>query len=112
MNRLLRVHPTTMTIACTFALLGGCGGGDGTGAAADNAPTAESLGGKPVVIVAHAPNLVSRWHEVATSTINVPSSPTGATPEERVGGPDIATVQIAVYDTAMAITGTHKPFAT
>ena len=112
MNQLLRNHPAMITFACTFALLGGCGGGDGAGATADNAPNAEPLGGKTVVIFAHAPNLVSRWHEVATSTINVPSTPAGATPEERVGGPDIATVQVAVYDAVMAIAGTHKPFAT
>jgi hypothetical protein len=110
MNRLFRGHVTTITFACTLALLGGCGGGDGASTA--EGPTADALAARSVALVPAEPNLVSRWHAVATSTINVPSAPTGATPEERVGGPDLATVQIAVYDTAMAIAGTHKPFAT
>ncbi|HWH80872.1 MAG TPA: vanadium-dependent haloperoxidase [Burkholderiaceae bacterium] len=85
-----------------------CGGGGSV-----DSPTAQALGaGQSVELVSHGPNLVSRWHEVATTTINVPSTPAGATPEERVGGPDIATLQVAVYDTAMAIAGTHRPFAT
>jgi len=110
MSRLLRIRPTMITFACTFALLGGCGGGGG---GTTERPTAEPLGvGTSVVITSHGPNLVSRWHEVATATINVPATPTGATPEERVGGPDIATLQVAVYDATMAIAGTHKPFAT
>jgi len=110
MSRLLRIRPTMITFACTFALLGGCGGGGG---GTTERPTAEPLGvGTSVVITSHGPNLVSRWHEVATATINVPATPTGETPEERVGGPDIATLQVAVYDATMAIAGTHKPFAT
>lgn len=108
MNPLLRNHPAMITFACTFALLGGCGGAADGG----EASTAEPLGaGKSVVLTSAGPNLVSRWHDVAISTINLPSTPAGATPEERAGGPDIATVQIAVYDAAMAIAGTHKPFA-
>ena len=102
MNRLL------ISAALTLALAA-CGGGSSTGEAPSADPLASS---KAVVLVSHGPNLVSKWHDVATTTINVPSTPTGATPEERVGGPDIATVQIAVYDTAMAFAGTHKPFAT
>ena len=82
-------------------VLAACGGGSSTSQDDD---LAQALGaGKSVTLVAQAPNLVSRWHEVATTTVNVPSTPTGATPEERVGGPDLATVQIAVYDAAMAI---------
>ena len=110
MTRLLRDHPAMITFACTFALVAGCGGGGGSVA---DTPHEEPLGaGKSVVVTADKPNLVSRWHAVATSTINVPSTPAGATPEERVGGPDLATVQIAVYDAVIAIAGTHKPFAT
>ena len=110
MNRLFPGPVATITFACTLALLAGCGGGDGASTA--EGPTADPLASKSVVLVSPGSNLISRWHAVATSTINVPSAPTGATPEERVGGPDIATVQIAVYDTLMAIAGTHKPFAT
>jgi len=104
MNRSLISAFLTLSLAA-------CGGGDGS--SSGEAPSADPLASsKAVVLVSQGPNLVSRWHDVATTTINVPSSPTGATPEERVGGPDIATVQIAVYDAVMAITGTHKPFAT
>jgi hypothetical protein len=110
MNRLFRANSATITFACSLALLGGCGGGDGASTAEEQ--KADPLAFKSVVLVSAGANLVSRWHEVATSTINVPSTPTGVTPEERVGGPDIATVQVAVYDTVMAIAGTHKPFAT
>ena len=110
MDRLFPRKLASMTLACTLALLDGCGGGDG--ASSTEGPTADSLASKSVVLVSPGPNLVSRWHAVATSTINVPSTPTGATPEERVGGPDLATVQIAVYDAVIAIAGTHKPFAT
>lgn len=103
MNRLLFMTFTALSLAA-------CGGGSSTSQDDD---LAQALGaGKSVTLVAQAPNLVSRWHEVATTTVNVPSTPTGATPEERVGGPDLATVQIAVYDAAMAIARTHKPFAT
>ena len=104
MNRSLISAFLTLSLAA-------CGGGDGS--TSGDAPSADALASsKAVFLVSRGPNLVSRWHDVATTTINVPSSPTGATPEERVGGPDIATLQIAVYDAVMAITGTHKPFAT
>jgi hypothetical protein len=111
MDRLFPDNFARVTVACLLALLGGCGGGDATSTA--DGPSADPLSAKSIVLVSHGPNLVSRWHEAATTTINVPASPTGATPEERVGGgPDIATVQVAVYDAVMAITGTHQPFAT
>ena len=86
-----------------------CGGG-GDDSRSDG--FAEPLGiGKSVVLVSHGANVVSDWHATAINTINVPASPAGATPEERAGGPDIATVQIAVYDAVIAIAGTHRPFA-
>ena len=55
--------------------------------------------------------MVSRWHDVAGVATAVPASPSGATPEERAGGPDMATVQLAVYDAVVAIAGGHKPYA-
>ena len=66
---------------------------------------------EPVVITDLGPNVVSQWNEVAYNTFALPASPTGTTPEERVPNTiDIATVQLAVYDAAMAIAGTHKPY--
>jgi hypothetical protein len=54
---------------------------------------------------------VSVWNEVAVATALVPPSASGATPSERVAGPDVVTVQLAIYDAVMAIARTHKPFA-
>lgn len=93
----------------TAAVVAACGGGgsDVTGGGNSTALAAD----KPIALVSRGPNVVSVWHEIAINTINVPASPTGATPEERVGGPDFATAQIAVYDAVIAIAGTHRPFA-
>ena len=97
-------------VAAAAALATACGGG-GSDIAGDASSSGALAADKPIALVSRGPNVVSIWHEIAINTINVPASPTGATPEERVGGPDIATVQLAVYDAAIAIAGTHKPFA-
>lgn len=55
--------------------------------------------------------LVSIWNDIAFATASVAVSPAGATPSERVPGPDTTTVMLAVYDAVIAIAGTHKPFA-
>lgn len=70
-----------------------------------------SLGsGEPVVIRSHGANAVSLWDEVGNATANAAPSPAGATPEERRGGPDIATMHVAIYDAVITIAGTHQPF--
>jgi hypothetical protein len=91
-------------------VLAGCGGGGSDGSGPQAQALAAGLSG-PIPLVPIGPNVVSDWHAIAVDTINVPATPAGATPEERVGGPDIATVQIAVYDALIAIAGTHQPFA-
>ena len=83
-----------------------CGGGSDL-----TAEERDELLAAPVTITSHGPNVVSRWHEVAGAVVAVPPSPAGATPEERRGGPDMATVQLAVYDAVIAIAGGHKPYA-
>ena len=98
-------------VAAAAALATACGGGGSSDIAGDASSSGALAADKPIALVSRGPNVVSIWHEIAINTINVPASPTGATPEERVGGPDIATVQLAVYDAAIAIAGTHKPFA-
>jgi len=95
--------------ALTALALAACGGGDSGDTAALDAER-ETAQKQSVVVQPGKANLVTMWHEIAISAINVPSSATGATPEERLGGPDIATVQVAVYDAVMAIAGTHRPF--
>jgi len=57
------------------------------------------------------PNPVSIWNEIAVATAALPPAPSGATPSERVAGPDVATVHLAIYDAVMAIARTHKPYA-
>jgi hypothetical protein len=107
MNVQRRARLAPVAVAVLSALtLAACGGGGGDGAQDDRA---EPLNGPKATEVVPGPsNVVTRWHEAAIATINVPASPTGTTIEERVGGPDIATVQVAVYDAAMAIAGTQS----
>jgi hypothetical protein len=64
-----------------------------------------------ITIVPGVPNAVSVWNEVAVATAQVPPAASGATPSERFAGPDVVTVQLAIYDAVMAIARTHKPFA-
>ncbi len=65
----------------------------------------------PLPLPQYGTNAVSFWDEIANTTVNAPASPTG-TDSERLPlhHADMATVHIAMYDAAVAITGTHKPF--
>jgi hypothetical protein len=105
-----------LVLAGALGLLAACGGGGGDAATAeelDDIDRAEALGlRRPIVIGSYGPNVVSIWRDVAAATAAVPVSPTGATLEERVAGPDVVTVQLAIYDAVIAIARTHKPFAT
>src|SRR5262245_25057695 len=106
-HRVTKLH--TVIGACILATaLASCGeGGDTTSAVEDDTLAAN----KRVVIVDHGPNVISIWNEIAFNTASAPASPAGATPEERVPGPDVTTVQLAVYDAVIAIAGTHRPYA-
>ncbi len=88
-----------MSLAAAGLLTTACGGSD--------APQDQS-----VTITVAGPNAVSYWNEVASNTVNVAGTVTG-TPEEKLPNypVDLATVHIAIYDAAMAIAGTHQPFA-
>jgi hypothetical protein len=102
-----------MTLASTLVtastLFAACGGSD---TASIDDERADSLGaGKRITIVSHGPNVVATWHDIAFATASVAPSPAGLTPEERVAGPDLTTVHLAMYDAVMAIAGSHKPFA-
>jgi hypothetical protein len=85
-----------IALACGF--LSACGGGGGDAA--------------PVNLSVTGPNAISTWNEIAGATINQPPAATG-TPEEKspIYSVDLATMNIAMYDTLMAIAPTHKPFA-
>jgi hypothetical protein len=94
--------------AATLTLLGACGGGEADTQAQGSVALAVA---HPVTITSQGENVVSAWNQIAFDTTAVPSSPAGATPEERIAGPDLATVQLAVYDAVIAIAGTHRPYA-
>ncbi|MGJ7497925.1 hypothetical protein ACSFA8_22995 [Variovorax sp. RT4R15] len=98
-----------------LGLLPACGGGGSGGGAG-----VVGLGGlgssaavaPPVKITVTGPSPVSYWNEVAANTINVPAASTGSPAEQRpTSSVDLATVHVAIYDAAMAITGTHRPYA-
>ncbi len=100
MNPLRRNHPAMITLACTFALLGACGGGGGNepgsaahALAADRAEAARA----PVVIQFEGANPVSTWSDIAFRLGGV--------------GHDLVTVHLAMYDAVMAIAGTHRLYA-
>ncbi len=86
--------------------VGACGG-EGGGAGDGGESRAQDLGAR-VALVSHGPNMVSRWDEVAASTING-SGTAATTPEEQmpVYAVDMATVHVAMYDALAAIAGTH-----
>jgi hypothetical protein len=96
-------------VTCATLLSFGCGGG-GELTEPEAEARAEALKA-PITIGSFGANVVSRWHEVTGLTTAVPASPAGVTPEERRGGPDMSTVQLAVYDAVVAIAGGHKPYA-
>ena len=108
MNPLLDTMARTSTLIAATALFAACGGG-GTPAVSTGDVLENS--NKKVVVASFGPNVVSTWHDVAFATVSVPASPTGATPEERVAGPDLTTVHLAMYDAVIAIAGTHEPYA-
>ena len=92
--------------AAALVAVAGCGGGGQQGAVA-----VQEQAKKVVVIPPLQPNVVANWNEIATNTRQRDRAFPAVTDEERRGGPDLATVQLAVYDAVMAIVGTHKPYA-
>ncbi len=96
----IALQVASLALVCA-AVLTACGGSD------DDTPA-----DTPVTITVVGPNAVTRWNEVAVTTINVPAALTGTAEEQRPNsGVDLATVHVAVYDAVMAIVGTHRPFA-
>ena len=65
-----------------------------------------------ITVAKNGPNMVSYWDEVAASTINAPASASDATEAERFPNTsfDMPTVHVAMYDAAMAIEGTYRPY--
>lgn len=105
-----------LAAACLTAMLHACGGGGG-GAADGGAIKASSVqmvdaDAASTPLPNYGPNAVTRWAEAAAATVTRPSVPTGATPQERRSfwPTDLGTVHVAMYDAAIAIARTHKPF--
>ena len=65
-----------------------------------------------VTVASNGPNMVSYWDEVAAATVTSPASASDATEAERFPNYafDMTAVHLAMYDTAMAIAGTHQPY--
>lgn len=95
-------RPAGLPAACVGLLLAACA----TGPAHEPRDAAP-----PVSITVTGPNTVSMWNEIAAATINQPPAATGTPEERRPISADLATVHVAIYDAAMAIAGTHRPYA-
>ncbi len=107
------MHRRTCLAVCVVALTA-CGGGGQNAdvtAAVDGTVNALSAGGGHVSVADLGPNAVSLWSQVGAATVNLPAAPTG-TPEERAPsyGFDMATLHVAIYDAAVAITRDYQPF--
>jgi hypothetical protein len=103
-------------IVISALALGACGGGGGSGEdaqASTDAAREEASHARPITLPDHGSNVVSLWTRVAMDTYNGPRSGPATTPEDlRPLWPmDLATVHLAMYDAAMAIARTHKPYA-
>jgi hypothetical protein len=105
------------------SLLAACGGG-GSGGSEDTAASVaeeeaedqrfESLGGSvPLTLPDHGPNAVQFWGDVANATYNSPNVGAATTANEQrpLWPMDFATVHLAMYDAAMAVARTHRPYA-
>jgi hypothetical protein len=93
--------------------LGACGGGGGDSANAQSEVTEEANHFRPITLPDFGPNVVAYWSRVAMDTYNGPRAGPSTTPEDlRPMWPvDLATAHLAMYDAAMAIARTHKPYA-
>ncbi len=89
-----------VALGCVLLLVGGCKSIEGSALI------------RPVTITSHGVNAVSVWHEIATTTINIPPAASG-TPEERQPNFafDLATLHLAMYEAVNAIAQTHQPYA-
>jgi hypothetical protein len=89
-------------------LLHGCGGGD----SADESDARQAPLAAAVPVAQPGPNMVSYWDEVAAATVTAPASASDATESERFPNYafDMTTMHVAMYDAAMAIARTHRPY--
>lgn len=109
-QRLIPRGGTAIVMAGAMWLFVGCGGGGGD--ADSNIAVRESTQGAAVPVAQDGPKLVADWDKVAAATVNATASASDATESERFPfyAFDMTSVHLAMYDAAMAIAGTHKPY--
>ena len=106
-------HSSRSWIVVGALALGACGGGGGDATSTQSDITEEAARARPIALPDFGPNAVTYWSRVAMDTYNGPRTGTSTTPEDlRPMWPvDLATTHLAMYDAAMAIARTHKPYA-
>jgi hypothetical protein len=111
-DRLIARSAPWLAIA-TLAVLAACGGGNSEEAEALADEREDAAHARPLSLHDHGPNAVSYWSRAAMDTYNGPRLGPSTTPEDlRALWPvDLATVHLAMYDAAMAIARTHRPYA-
>jgi hypothetical protein len=103
------------TLGCVLAA---CGGGGSSFTSEAEEETSESRAEPLEVSVAlvlpdHGTNVVQLWGDIAASTYNSANVGAPTTPNEQrpLWPMDLATVHLAMYDAAMALARTHRPYA-
>jgi hypothetical protein len=96
-----------------LALLVACGGGGTEPVDHHEEPLHRGTGAASTPLPDHGPNAVAHWSKVAADTYNFFTRPSAPTPQEQrpIWPMDLATVHLAMYDAAMAIARTHRPYA-
>lgn len=96
-----------------LTLLVACGGSDVPGDDEEPLEQAAGRGAASTPLPDFGPNAVAQWSKVAADTYNFFTRPTTPTPQEQrpIWPMDLATVHLAMYDAAMAIARTHRPYA-
>jgi hypothetical protein len=110
----LSVAPTRLLVAVAALTLAACGGGSSSDEIEPIADEREDAAhARPLALPNTGPNAVSYWSRAAMDTYNGPRIGASTTPEDlRPLWPvDLATVHLAMYDAAMAIARTHRPYA-
>lgn len=96
-------------LAAILAMVPACGGGGGGSGSAGGG--AGSFAVPPVKVNVTGPNAVTYWNEVASDTINLPSTAAGSPAEQRPSDAvDLAVVHLAVYNALATITGRYQQY--
>jgi hypothetical protein len=100
MNTLLTLRQGIARMLLVLAVLGL------SACAAPGGPTTS------VTVAANQPNVVSYWNDIANKTVLATSKVNTTIEEQRPAFfHDVASVQVAIYDSVVAIEGRYKPFA-